>query len=246
MLTSAQAQGLLDACRAKASGWRRRTRIKGVQEQKGAGPHLHRGTSLATASCPQPKRASSGTSGPRGADLGAPERTARTRPAVSRAGSTALGSSMCSGEHGGGCLKALLPLTHGTQGPSAHPLKPSLAALLCPRLFPLPNTLLPFCRTQMSAPPCFPGIPRDNNAPAQTPLTLTKGISSLSSLRVPLEIHPPLKGPPSQTFTSLGRSEIKSRWNWGSITCIMCFIWGGSQRSMSSSRASSFSAPLQL
>uniref|UniRef100_A0A8D2L4S7 Secreted protein n=1 Tax=Varanus komodoensis TaxID=61221 RepID=A0A8D2L4S7_VARKO len=41
------------------------------------------------------------------------------------------------------------------------------------------------------------------------------------------------------------RSEMKSRWNWGSITCIMCLIWGGSQRSMSSSRASSFSGPLQ-
>lgn len=50
---------------------------------------------------------------------------------------------------------------------------------------------------------------------------------------------------PSRPLTSLGRSEMKSRWNWGSITCIMCLIWGGSQRSMSSSRASSFSGPLQ-
>uniref|UniRef100_A0A8C3JUK1 Uncharacterized protein n=1 Tax=Calidris pygmaea TaxID=425635 RepID=A0A8C3JUK1_9CHAR len=38
--------------------------------------------------------------------------------------------------------------------------------------------------------------------------------------------------------------EMKSLWNWGSITCIMYLIWEGSQRSMSSSRASSFSGPL--
>uniref|UniRef100_A0A8C3M6E8 Uncharacterized protein n=1 Tax=Geospiza parvula TaxID=87175 RepID=A0A8C3M6E8_GEOPR len=38
---------------------------------------------------------------------------------------------------------------------------------------------------------------------------------------------------------------MKSRWNWGSMTCIMYLICAGSQRSMSSSRASSFSGPLQ-
>uniref|UniRef100_A0A674J2T6 Uncharacterized protein n=1 Tax=Terrapene triunguis TaxID=2587831 RepID=A0A674J2T6_9SAUR len=39
---------------------------------------------------------------------------------------------------------------------------------------------------------------------------------------------------------------MKSLWNCGSITCIMYLIWEGSQRSMSSSRASSFSGPLHL
>ena len=39
---------------------------------------------------------------------------------------------------------------------------------------------------------------------------------------------------------------MKSRWNWGSITCIMCFTWVGSQLSISSSKASNFSGPLQL
>uniref|UniRef100_A0A8D2MAQ9 Secreted protein n=1 Tax=Zonotrichia albicollis TaxID=44394 RepID=A0A8D2MAQ9_ZONAL len=38
---------------------------------------------------------------------------------------------------------------------------------------------------------------------------------------------------------------MKSRWNWGSMICIMYLICAGSQRSMSSSRASSFSGPLQ-
>uniref|UniRef100_A0A8C6ZKA9 Uncharacterized protein n=1 Tax=Nothoprocta perdicaria TaxID=30464 RepID=A0A8C6ZKA9_NOTPE len=37
--------------------------------------------------------------------------------------------------------------------------------------------------------------------------------------------------------------EMKSLWNCGSMTCIMYLIWEGSQRSMSSSRASSFSGP---
>uniref|UniRef100_A0A8C3DVH5 Uncharacterized protein n=1 Tax=Corvus moneduloides TaxID=1196302 RepID=A0A8C3DVH5_CORMO len=46
-------------------------------------------------------------------------------------------------------------------------------------------------------------------------------------------------------LTSLGSREMKSRWNWGSMTCIMYLICAGSQRSMSSSRASSFSGPLQ-
>uniref|UniRef100_A0A8C4RY84 Uncharacterized protein n=1 Tax=Erpetoichthys calabaricus TaxID=27687 RepID=A0A8C4RY84_ERPCA len=45
-------------------------------------------------------------------------------------------------------------------------------------------------------------------------------------------------------LTSLGRREMKSRWNCGSITCIMCFTCVGSQLSISSSRASSFSGPL--
>uniref|UniRef100_A0A8C9RIZ4 Uncharacterized protein n=1 Tax=Scleropages formosus TaxID=113540 RepID=A0A8C9RIZ4_SCLFO len=40
--------------------------------------------------------------------------------------------------------------------------------------------------------------------------------------------------------------EMKSRWNCGSITCIMCFTCVGSQLSMSSSSANSFSGPLQL
>uniref|UniRef100_A0A8C5T5W3 Uncharacterized protein n=1 Tax=Malurus cyaneus samueli TaxID=2593467 RepID=A0A8C5T5W3_9PASS len=46
-------------------------------------------------------------------------------------------------------------------------------------------------------------------------------------------------------LTSLGSKEMKSRWNCGSMTCIMYLICAGSQRSMSSSRASSFSGPLQ-
>uniref|UniRef100_A0A3B4CQ08 Uncharacterized protein n=1 Tax=Pygocentrus nattereri TaxID=42514 RepID=A0A3B4CQ08_PYGNA len=40
--------------------------------------------------------------------------------------------------------------------------------------------------------------------------------------------------------------EMKSRWNCGSITCIMCFTCVGSQLSINSSNASSFSGPLQL
>uniref|UniRef100_A0A8C8ABR4 Uncharacterized protein n=1 Tax=Otus sunia TaxID=257818 RepID=A0A8C8ABR4_9STRI len=51
--------------------------------------------------------------------------------------------------------------------------------------------------------------------------------------------------PPCPRLTSLGSREMKSLWNWGSITCIMYLIWEGSQRSMSSSRARSFSGPLQ-
>uniref|UniRef100_A0A3B1K1X0 Uncharacterized protein n=1 Tax=Astyanax mexicanus TaxID=7994 RepID=A0A3B1K1X0_ASTMX len=38
--------------------------------------------------------------------------------------------------------------------------------------------------------------------------------------------------------------EIKSRWNCGSITCIMCFTCVGSQLSINSSSASNFSGPL--
>uniref|UniRef100_A0A493SWW5 Uncharacterized protein n=1 Tax=Anas platyrhynchos platyrhynchos TaxID=8840 RepID=A0A493SWW5_ANAPP len=45
-------------------------------------------------------------------------------------------------------------------------------------------------------------------------------------------------------LTSLGSREMKSLWNCGSMTCIMYLICEGSQRSMSSSRASSFSGPL--
>uniref|UniRef100_A0A4W4ETD6 Uncharacterized protein n=1 Tax=Electrophorus electricus TaxID=8005 RepID=A0A4W4ETD6_ELEEL len=40
--------------------------------------------------------------------------------------------------------------------------------------------------------------------------------------------------------------EMKSLWNWGSITCIMCFTCVGSQLSINSSSANSFSGPLQL
>uniref|UniRef100_A0A8D0B791 Uncharacterized protein n=1 Tax=Salvator merianae TaxID=96440 RepID=A0A8D0B791_SALMN len=47
-------------------------------------------------------------------------------------------------------------------------------------------------------------------------------------------------------LTSLGSKEMKSRWNWGSITCIMCFTCVGSQLSINSSKASNFSGPLQL
>uniref|UniRef100_A0A8C3U5Y4 Uncharacterized protein n=1 Tax=Catharus ustulatus TaxID=91951 RepID=A0A8C3U5Y4_CATUS len=53
------------------------------------------------------------------------------------------------------------------------------------------------------------------------------------------------QGWPPTSLTSLGSREMKSRWNWGSMTCIMYLICAGSQRSMSSSRASSFSGPLQ-
>lgn len=39
---------------------------------------------------------------------------------------------------------------------------------------------------------------------------------------------------------------MKSRWNCGSITCIMCLTCVGSQLSINSSSASSFSGPVQL
>lgn len=41
---------------------------------------------------------------------------------------------------------------------------------------------------------------------------------------------------------SFGSNEMKSRWNWGSITCIMCRTWVSSQRWMSSSMATIRSA----
>lgn len=47
-------------------------------------------------------------------------------------------------------------------------------------------------------------------------------------------------------LTSLGRSDIKSLWNWGSMTCIMCFTWLVSHLLISSSRASSRSGPLHI
>uniref|UniRef100_A0A8C4YE59 Uncharacterized protein n=1 Tax=Gopherus evgoodei TaxID=1825980 RepID=A0A8C4YE59_9SAUR len=56
----------------------------------------------------------------------------------------------------------------------------------------------------------------------------------------------PQAGPSLAPLTSLGSREMKSLWNCGSITCIMYLIWEGSQRSMSSSSASSFSGPLHL
>uniref|UniRef100_A0A8C5HAA5 Uncharacterized protein n=1 Tax=Gouania willdenowi TaxID=441366 RepID=A0A8C5HAA5_GOUWI len=40
--------------------------------------------------------------------------------------------------------------------------------------------------------------------------------------------------------------EMKSLWNCGSITCIICLTCVGSQLSISSSSASSFSGPVQL
>lgn len=49
-----------------------------------------------------------------------------------------------------------------------------------------------------------------------------------------------------QELTSLGSREIKSRWNCGSITCIICLTCVGSQLSINSSSASSFSGPVQL
>uniref|UniRef100_A0A3Q3G1A2 Uncharacterized protein n=1 Tax=Labrus bergylta TaxID=56723 RepID=A0A3Q3G1A2_9LABR len=44
--------------------------------------------------------------------------------------------------------------------------------------------------------------------------------------------------------TSLGSSDMKSLWNCGSITCIMCFTWLVSHLSINSSRANSLSGPL--
>uniref|UniRef100_A0A4W5MN33 Uncharacterized protein n=1 Tax=Hucho hucho TaxID=62062 RepID=A0A4W5MN33_9TELE len=38
--------------------------------------------------------------------------------------------------------------------------------------------------------------------------------------------------------------EMKSRWNCGSMTCIMCLTCVGSQLSINSSSAISFSGPL--
>uniref|UniRef100_A0A8C0E9I2 Uncharacterized protein n=1 Tax=Bubo bubo TaxID=30461 RepID=A0A8C0E9I2_BUBBB len=63
----------------------------------------------------------------------------------------------------------------------------------------------------------------------------------LSQARAPVAGHVPSAGAspssPCPRLTSLGSREMKSLWNWGSITCIMYLIWEGSQRSMSSSRA---------
>lgn len=49
-----------------------------------------------------------------------------------------------------------------------------------------------------------------------------------------------------EELTSLGSREMKSRWNCGSITCIICLTCVGSQLSINSSSASSFSGPVQL
>ena len=43
-------------------------------------------------------------------------------------------------------------------------------------------------------------------------------------------------------LTSLGRSEMKSRWNCGSMTCIICRTWVGSQYVINSSNAINLSA----
>jgi len=45
-----------------------------------------------------------------------------------------------------------------------------------------------------------------------------------------------------KALTSFGRRDMKSRWNWGSITCIMCRTWVGSHVSISRSIASNRSA----
>uniref|UniRef100_A0A4W3I4R4 Uncharacterized protein n=1 Tax=Callorhinchus milii TaxID=7868 RepID=A0A4W3I4R4_CALMI len=42
------------------------------------------------------------------------------------------------------------------------------------------------------------------------------------------------------------KHDIKSRWNWGSITCIMCFTCVGSQLSINSSNASNLSGVLHF
>nr|Q2QKR2.1 RecName: Full=Dual endothelin-1/VEGF signal peptide receptor; Short=DEspR protein; Short=Dual endothelin-1/VEGFsp receptor; AltName: Full=FBXW7 antisense RNA 1 homolog [Mus musculus]AAY56470.1 endothelin 1/angiotensin II receptor [Mus musculus] len=88
--------------------------------------------------------------------------------------------------------------------------------------------------------------------------TVPKGYSSLSkcnhneqdtAYRLWLCTHNHWTAPSGmrlQPLTSLGSKEMKSRWNWGSITCIICFTCVGSQLSMSSSKASNFSGPLQL
>lgn len=49
-----------------------------------------------------------------------------------------------------------------------------------------------------------------------------------------------------QGLTSLGSREMKSLWNCGSITCIMCFTWLVSHLSINSSRANSLSGPLHV
>uniref|UniRef100_A0A3Q1G7X8 Uncharacterized protein n=1 Tax=Acanthochromis polyacanthus TaxID=80966 RepID=A0A3Q1G7X8_9TELE len=41
-------------------------------------------------------------------------------------------------------------------------------------------------------------------------------------------------------------THFKSLWNWGSITCIMCFTWLVSHLSINSSRANSLSGPLHI
>uniref|UniRef100_A0A8C5GL90 Uncharacterized protein n=1 Tax=Gouania willdenowi TaxID=441366 RepID=A0A8C5GL90_GOUWI len=50
----------------------------------------------------------------------------------------------------------------------------------------------------------------------------------------------------STLFDVSKRHEMKSLWNCGSITCITCFTWLVSQRSISSSRANSLSGPLHV
>lgn len=47
-------------------------------------------------------------------------------------------------------------------------------------------------------------------------------------------------------LTSFGSSEMKSLWNWGSMTCIMCRTWVGSQICISSSTAIRRSALLHI
>lgn len=47
-------------------------------------------------------------------------------------------------------------------------------------------------------------------------------------------------------LTSFGSSEMKSLWNWGSMTCIMCRTWVGSQIWISSSTAIRRSALLHI
>uniref|UniRef100_A0A3Q1J3R2 Uncharacterized protein n=1 Tax=Anabas testudineus TaxID=64144 RepID=A0A3Q1J3R2_ANATE len=47
-------------------------------------------------------------------------------------------------------------------------------------------------------------------------------------------------------FKSSSRDDMKSLWNWGSMTCIMCFTWLVSHLSISSSRANSRSGPLHV
>uniref|UniRef100_A0A3P9IBN2 Secreted protein n=1 Tax=Oryzias latipes TaxID=8090 RepID=A0A3P9IBN2_ORYLA len=40
--------------------------------------------------------------------------------------------------------------------------------------------------------------------------------------------------------------DMKSLWNWGSMTCITCFTWLVSHLSINSSRANSLSGPLHI
>lgn len=80
--SSMPAQRDRGVCVSSGQGWPEEPTLPTTGQGKGeAGPHLHRGTSPATASCLQPKCASSDTSAQLGAGPEAPGRRGRRAPA---------------------------------------------------------------------------------------------------------------------------------------------------------------------